>query len=251
MKAEMKVASPKTPLSHRISKKVLHRYQEQVRFFISQKPRLKLQNDLEVTFLCKDGKQLCSRQVLGMSEFFYFKAKNMAANINDQLEFDYTNFSHASVKLFLDSLHLIKPGPIDVAIVVECIDFIQFEGKTTLYDSFEREFAAGLLDSIMNLELPVETELVVSAYLSCVGDLDESYQQKVMMNVYNYDVSCLSDNFDLECNSNQRLIKMCASKTFLGEKTDDLLLYLMEYAKELQSLGGKKSDCRSTLETVR
>ena len=94
----------------------------------------------------------------------------MAANVNDKLEFDYTNYSHASVKLYLDSLHLIKCDPVDVAVIVECIDFVQFEGKTSLFNSFDRDFVAALMDSIT--DLTVGTELLISAYLSCVGTLD-------------------------------------------------------------------------------
>ena len=159
----------------------------------------------------------------------------MAANINDKLEFDYTNFSHASVKLYLDSLHLIKPDSVDIAVVVECIDFVQFEGKTVLYDSFERDFIASLLDSIM--ELPVGTELLISAYLSCVGDCDNVYQQNVMTKLTEKDVASLFYDFDVTCESNQRLIKMCAAKAFFEDKSDDFILFsLMKYGKKLLNL---------------
>ena len=210
-----------------------------------------------MTFLCKDGKQLCSRQVLASSDFFYFKSKTMAANLNDKLEFDYTKFSHASAKLFLDSLHLINPGSVDIAIVVECIDFVQYEGKTTLYDSFERDFVAALLDSIMKIELPVGTELLISAYLSCIGTLDDAYQQKVMKKLTEKDVAFLFYHFDLECESNQRLIKMCAAKAFFNNKSDDFIVFnLMKYGKELQNLRDtdidlKQQDFMSKLEIVR
>ena len=45
-------------------------------------------------------------------------------------EFDFTRYSWASVKLFLDCLHLIPAGPADSAKIIESIDFRQFEGKT-------------------------------------------------------------------------------------------------------------------------
>ena len=178
----------------------------------------------------------------------------MAANVKDKLEFDYSNYSHASVKLFLDSLHLIKPGPVDVAVIVECIDFVQFEGKTTLYNSFERDFAAALLNSIMKIQLPVGTELLISAYLSCVSDLDNGYQQKLMKRLTEKDVAFLFYKFDLECESNQRLIKMCA-KAFFDDKSDDFIVYnLMKYGKELQNLRGTErgnSDFGLRLEALR
>ena len=161
----------------------------------------------------------------------------MAANVKDKLEFDYSNYSHASVKLFLDSLHLIKPGPVDVAVIVECIDFVQFEGKTTLYDSFERDFAAALLKSIMKIQLPIGTELLISAYLSCVGDLNKPYQHKVMKELTQKDVAFLLYEFEFECESNQRLIEMCANKAFFDDKSEDFIVFnLMKYGKELQNL---------------
>ena len=161
----------------------------------------------------------------------------MTANVKDKLEFDYTKFSHASVKLFLDSLHLINSGPVDVAIVVECIDFVQDEGKTVLYDSFERDFVTTLLDSIMKIQLPVGTELLISAYLSCVGDLDSAYQQKVMEKLTNKDVAYLFYEFDSTCESNQRLIKMCAAQALFDDKSDDFIVFnLMKYGRELQRL---------------
>ena len=209
---------------------------------------------MEVTFLCKDGKQLCSRQVLCSSEFFYFKTKKMAASVNDKLEFDYTNFSHASVKLYLDSLHLINCDPVDVAVIVECIEFVQFEGKTTLFDSFERDFVAALMDSIT--ELPVGTELLISAYLSCVGTLDNEYQRKVMEKLTERDVGSLFYNFDLYCETNQRLIEMCAAKKFFDDKSDDFILFnLMKYGKKLLclrggDLGRDGADFDLALETV-
>ena len=192
---------------------------------------------MEATFLCRDGKQLCSRQVLGSSEFFYFKTKNMAANVNDKLEFDYTNYSHASVKLYLDSLHLIKCDTVDVAVIVECIDFVQFEGKTSLFNSFERDFVAALMDSIT--DLPVGTELLISAYLSCVGTLDNEYQRKVIEKLAERDVGSLFYKFDLHCRTNQRLIEMCAAKKFFDDTSDDfILLTLMKYGKKLLNLRG-------------
>ena len=34
--------------------------------------------------------------------------------MNNELTFDYKNYSKDSVKLFLDSLHLIEPNPTDI-----------------------------------------------------------------------------------------------------------------------------------------
>ena len=56
------------------------------------------QADLEITFSCQDGKQLCSRRVLGFSEFFYEKCNKMS-NFENALEFKYPDHSHAAIKL--------------------------------------------------------------------------------------------------------------------------------------------------------
>ena len=67
-----------------------------------------------------------------------------------------------SVKLFLDCLHLIPCGPVDIATLVEVIDFCHFEGKTT-YDSFEVDLVQGILDSLIKSSLPLGTELLIIA----------------------------------------------------------------------------------------
>lgn len=68
---------------------------------------------MEITFRCSDGDQLCSFQILCQSQFYYQKARSMI-RMNNELTFDYKNYSKDSVKLFLDSLHLIEPNPTDI-----------------------------------------------------------------------------------------------------------------------------------------
>ena len=92
------------------------------------------------------------------------------------LKFDYTDYSWACVKLFLDCLHLIPPGPTDIATILECVDFCQFEGKTT-YDSFEVELVERFMTPVMKMALSLGTELLISNYLAKVDNFDDRYQQ--------------------------------------------------------------------------
>ena len=96
--------------------------------------------------------------MLGHSEFFSDKMDEFG----NSLKFDYTDYSWACVKLFLDCLHLIPAGATDLATVAECVNFCQFEGKTT-YDSFEVDFVERLMEPIMKSALPLSTELLLSA----------------------------------------------------------------------------------------
>ena len=47
------------------------------------------QGDLEITFMCMDGQQLCSRMMLGLSDFLWKKADKMG-EFGNALKFDYT-----------------------------------------------------------------------------------------------------------------------------------------------------------------
>ena len=50
--------------------------------------------------------------------------------MNNELTFDYKNYSKDSVKLFLDSLHLIEPNPTDIVQEWYCQ---QLKDHTCLY----------------------------------------------------------------------------------------------------------------------
>ena len=155
----------------------------------------------------------------------------------NSLEFDYTDFSWASVKLFLDSLHLIPAGPVDMATIVECIGFAQFEGKTT-YNSFEVDFVERLMDSIMKATLPLGTELLISAYLAKVDNLDDRYQRKVAKKLTKESVSILFYDFDMDNLLNKRLIALCAKKGVFTEESHKAVVFtVMMYGRELQEFG--------------
>ena len=147
------------------------------------------------------------------------------------------------VKFFLDCLHLIPAGPVDIATIIEVIDFCQFEGKTT-YDSFELELLQGLLESVTKTTLPFGTELLISAYLTQVDNLsDDRYQQKVAAKATKEAVSSLFYELDFGNALNKRLISMCVKKKiFVDESKESVLIRLMMYGKELQEFQAQNLD---------
>ena len=149
------------------------------------------------------------------------------------LEFDYTDYSWASVKFFLDCLHLISAGPVDIAILLEVIDFCQFEGKTT-YNSFELELVERIMTSIMKASLPIGTELLISAYLSRVDDFNDRYQLQVAEKLTEEAVSSLVFKFDIQNKLNKQLTAMCVQKgIFADESHESVLIRILMYGKEL------------------
>ena len=182
--------------------------------------------------MCMDGQQVCGRWMLGHSEYFWEKMAKMD-EFGNSLKFDYPDYSWASIKLFLDCLHLIPAGPVDVGILVEVVGFCQFEGKT-MYDSFEVDLVQRIMTSLMKTSLPLGTELLISAYLAKVDNFNEEYQQKVAQKLTEENVSSLLFKFDPEAELNKRLISMCSRKgVFDDQSQKNVLITLMMYGKEL------------------
>ena len=192
---------------------------------------------MEATFVCIDGQQLCSRWMLGHSEFFWEKMAKMD-EFGNSLKFDYsTDFSLASVKFFLDCLHLIPAGPVDVATLVEVVAFCQFEGKTT-YDSFEVDLVDRIMTSLMKMALPIGTELLISAYLAKIDNFDNRFEQTLVEKHTEESVSSLLFKFNPNTELNKRLIAMCAQKAvFVDVSEDTVLATLMVYGKNLVKFG--------------
>ena len=172
--------------------------------------------------------------MLGHSQFFSDKIEKMT-EFGNSLNFDYTNYSRGCVKLFLDSLHLIQPGQVDVATIAECVDFCQFEGKTTFEESFEVDLVERLMVPIMKSTLPLGTELLISAYFAKVDNFRDSFQQKVAEKLTRETVSALVYDFDMDNALNKRLIKMCVqTKVFADDSKQSVVFTLLMYGKELQ-----------------
>ena len=84
---------------------------------------------MEVTFCCENGDQKCSRWILEFSEFFNEKAEG-CKSLNNDLTFDYKDFSKETVRLFLDLIHGLAVVNLKRWDVLELIKFLTFEGKT-------------------------------------------------------------------------------------------------------------------------
>ena len=122
----------------------------------------------------------------------------------------------------------------DVATIIECIAFCQFEGKTT-YDSFEVDLVEQLINSVVKTNLPFGTELLISAYLAKVDNLtDDRYQQKVAEKVTKDIVSSLVFEFDMTNALNKRLIALCIKKgVFTDNSQQSVVFPLLMYGKEI------------------
>ena len=152
----------------------------------------------------------------------------------NDLDFDYTMYSFASIKFFLDCLHHIPAGPTDLATLIECIDFCQFEGKTT-YNSFELDLVKGLMDSVMKAELSLGTELLISAYFTRVDNFDDRFQQKVIEKITKEAVAVSIYELDMDNKLNQKLIEMGVQKgVFADTSEQSVVLSLMKYGRKLE-----------------
>ena len=170
--------------------------------------------------------------MLGHSEYFWEKMAKMD-EFGNSLKFDYTDYSWASVKLFLDCLHLIPTGPVDLATLIEVVCFCQFEGKTT-YDSFEVDLVERIMTSVMKTTLPLGTELLISAYLAKIDDFNDQYQLKVAEKVTKEAISSLLFEFNMNSALNKRLIALCAKRgVFADESKNTVLITILMYGKEL------------------
>ena len=184
------------------------------------------QKKLEVSFLCKDGaEQLCSRQLLGLSDFLYIKANEMGG-VKEKIQFDYTNYSFAAVKFFLDCMHQIEPEPTDVSIVLEALDLAHWEGKTD-FDSFERYLSKRFMAAIMESSFPIGTELLIAAFLSKVDNLDEDYQKKIAQKLGRDFYAHVYCDFDMDSTLNQRLIEMCVFKGIVPNNTRKSVVFTL------------------------
>ena len=173
-------------------------------------------------------------------------------NFENALEFDYTGYRKAAVKFFLDCLHQIKPTAVDIATILEVVDFAHYEGKTT-YNSFERSLAGRLMEPIMEKTLPIGTELLIAAYLSRVDNFTNMYQQKVARKLTKASITSLLYEFDYSTKLNLRLIEMCVNKEIFGVVNTNFVAFsLVMYGKKLQELQNlvSKSESRSLLNVV-
>ena len=104
---------------------------------------------------------------------------------------------------------------------------------------------------IMKTDFPVGTELLISAYLSHVDNLENIYQSKVARKLTKESVSFLIYDFDIESTLNKRLISMCIAKHIFADSTHRSVVYsLMMYGIEIQELEASDSTPKEASETL-
>ena len=162
-------------------------------------------------------------------------------NFENKLEFKYTDYSHASVKYFLDCMHMIKPRPTDITIILEVLDLAHSEGKTT-YDSFESYLSERLMCAILKESLSIGTEILIAAFLSKVDNLHQLYQQQLAGKLTQEFYSQLFCEFDMSSQLNSRLIEMCICKGIFEDSQHKTVVYtMMTFGKDLKQFYGLPS----------
>ena len=94
-------------------------------------------------------------------------------------------------------MHLIKPGKVDLAVVLECIDLAHSEGKTD-WKSFERRLSAELLTTIIVASLPICTELLINTFLNRVDNINDYYQRCLIGKLNKQKVRGISRKIDFK-----------------------------------------------------
>lgn len=88
---------------------------------------------LEVVFICTDGEQRSSREVLEIFSDWFAKQMKARERFNNQIEFNYakdeSKFDKRTIQHFLDALHGIRIESITLVDTLQLIRFIQYEGK--------------------------------------------------------------------------------------------------------------------------
>ena len=88
----------------------------------------KQEETLEVTFICRDGIQKCSRWILGFSDFFRNKLIDFE-QLGIPLVFDYTKYNKVCVKSYLDYLHQTPGLSFSAIRILQLMSFLADEGK--------------------------------------------------------------------------------------------------------------------------
>ena len=97
--------------------------------------KIEQRNDLEVIFCCRNGNQRVSRWMLEFSEFFSDKAR-ACKRMNNDLKFNYIQFSKQTVQLFLDLLHGLEVTYLTRCEMLKLIKFLTYEGKIGTYETW-------------------------------------------------------------------------------------------------------------------
>ena len=171
--------------------------------------------------------------MLGLSKWFHEQIRGREVHGN-QLDFNYKSYSRAAVKLFTDGLHLLQPGPTDIPVIVECVEFLQFEGKPKS-SVYERMMIERLLTSLLKAELPLASELLICLCLSKADDFEDNlFLRSITEKLTEESIGTLLLKFDATDELIASLIEICNSKQLLDGCGMDACLYsLLKYVKKL------------------
>lgn len=78
----------------------------------------------------------------------------------------------------VDALHLINVDQIDLLVAAEVLDYLHFEGKTILSD-FERRLSKTIVQALIEMKLPVSTQIALCFAISTTDNYDNSYELSV------------------------------------------------------------------------
>ena len=91
------------------------------------------QSTLEVVFICTDGEQRSSREVLEIFSDWFARQMKARERFNNRIEFNYAKdepkFDKRTIQNFLDAMHGIRIESITLVETLQLIRFIQYEGK--------------------------------------------------------------------------------------------------------------------------
>ena len=99
-------------------------------------------------------------------------------NFQQPLDFDYTMYSKAAIRLVLDALHLIQVEEVDLLVLIEALDYLHFEGKTEL-SHFEKELATNLMETLTKMKLSISTKILLCLVISTMDNYDSSFEKMV------------------------------------------------------------------------
>ena len=139
----------------------------------------------------------------------------------------------------------MKSGPADIITVLEVVNFLQYEGKTT-FDSVERLLVERIMDAINKKKFSLGTELMIAAILSRADNFTNTFQQKVAKKLRKDSAGSLFTKFDASNGLNQRLIETCVNKKiFANDNHNYVKMQLMIFCRKLHDLRSSVSRSKS------
>ena len=99
-------------------------------------------------------------------------------NFQQPMDFDYSMYSKAALRFVVDSMHLINTEELDLYVLTEVMDYLHFEGKTKL-SHFERKLANNLMETLLDLDLPTSTQILLCLVISTMDNYNDAFEKKM------------------------------------------------------------------------